>query len=381
LSFFDEADEPRTAQHSTPRGGRRAGSSRRPAGGRGRRPSRGGRRPPDRQAIQIRRAVAFVGIVIVVILIVLGVHSCQVSQRNSALKDYNNNVASLDQQSDDTGSQLFKLLSSGVGATNATGLQSQINEAAVAANNQLTRAQNMNIPGEVKTAQQNLLLALRMRRDGIANIAAQIQPALSSSSSQDAINLIAAEMARLYASDVVYKDYTLPLISGALNSAGIPVGGVTGETFNNGQFLPDLQWLTPSYVAAQLRSSTPTSQGKPAPGVHGHRLDSCSVGGNTLQTGSTNTVPASPPPTFSCLFTNDGQNTEHNVVVKVSVSGTSVTGQAIVPQTTPGQQATAQITLGSSPSAGSYRVTATVERVPGETTTTHNTQIYPVTFQ
>jgi hypothetical protein len=325
--------------------------------------------------------VAAAALVIVLILIVIGVHSCQVSQRNSALKDYSDNVASLTQDSDQTGHRFFNLLSSGSGSNNVTNLQSQINEARVGADNQLSRAKGMDVPSEVSGAQQNLLLTLRMRRDGIADVAQQIQPALGSTANQDAIGQIAGDMARFYASDVLYKSYTLPLIAGALHSAGIGVGGTNGQNFNSGQFLPDIQWLTPAYISSQLHATTPTSNKKPAPGVHGHRMDSVSVGGTTLQTGSTNTLPASPPPTFTCNFTNDGQNTETNVVVKVTVSGTSISGQAIVPQTTPGQQSTAQVTLSSSPPAGSYTVSATVEKVPGETVTTHNTQTFPVTFR
>ena len=96
--------------------------------------------------------------------------------------------------------------------------------------------------------------------------------------------------------------------------------------------------------------------------------------------GGTNTLPANPPPTFTCTFTNDGQNNETNVVVKVQVGGTSISGQSITPQTVPGHQYTAQVQLSSAPPAGSYTVTATVEKVPGETVSTHNTQTFPVTF-
>lgn len=366
MSFFDEADEPRTAPRTQPR-------RRRPAGG--------GRRPPDRQAIQVRRAVAATALVIVLILIVIGVHSCQVSQRNSSLKDYNNNVSSLIQDSNQTGHQLFTLLSSGTGSGNATNLQAQINEARVGADNQLSRARGISVPDEVRSAQQNLVLTLQMRRDGIADIAQQIQPALGSSASQDAINQIAADMARFYASDVVYKGYTIPLIAGALHAAGIAVGGADGESFNGGQFLPDVQWLTPSFVATQLHASVPSSNKKPTPGLHGHELNSVSAGGNTLDTGSTNTIPANPPPTFTLSFTNTGQNTENNVACKVTVSGTSVGGQTTVPQTTAGQQATCQVTLSSAPPAGSYTVTAAVSPVPGEKNTSNNSQSFPVTFQ
>jgi hypothetical protein len=321
-------------------------------------------------------------LLVLVVLIALGVHSCQISARNSALRDYNNNVASVIRSSDQTGRQFFGLLSSGSGTSNATSLQSQINGTRLSADSELSRARGFDIPDQVHGAQQNLLLTLRMRRDGIANVAAQIQPALNGSTSTDAVNAIAAEMARFYGSDAVYKGYVAPMIASALHGAGIAVGGANGEAIDPGQFLPDVQWLTPSYIASQLHVSPPASSGgKAAPGIHGHRMDSVSVGGTELQQGITNTVAAKPPPTFTCAFTNDGQNNETSVVVKVSLSGTSISGQAIVPQTTPGQQSTAQMTLTSSPSPGTYTVTATIERVPGETTVTHNTKTYTVTFQ
>jgi archaellum component FlaF (FlaF/FlaG flagellin family) len=107
---------------------------------------------------------------------------------------------------------------------------------------------------------------------------------------------------------------------------------------------------------------------------------SVSANGVALQAGLTNSVTASPPPTFTCTFENDGQNTEHNVVVKVTVLGTTVTGQAIVPETVPGHTYTAQVTLSSPPPTGSYTVKATIEHVPGEKVFTHNTQTFTVAF-
>jgi hypothetical protein len=374
LSFFDEADEPqtarRTASRTTPSRSRGSGSGRRP--------------PSDRQSIQVRRGIAAVGLLIVVVLIALGVHSCQVSARNSSLKDYANNVSSLVQQSDQTSTRFFGVLSSGASSSNATNLQNQINETRVSADNQLSRARGINVPSEVKGAQQNLVTALQLRSDGIGNVASEIQPALGTSTSEDAVTAIAANMARFYASDVLYKDYTATQIAGALNAAHIAVGGADGVTINPGQFLPDVQWVNPSFVASQLHVTLPTSganSGKVAPGLHGHVLNSVSVGGTTLQTGSTNAIPASPPATFTLNFTNGGQNTETNVVCKVTVSGTSDGGQTIVPQTTAGQKVTAQVTLKSAPPKGTYTVVATVEPVAGEKNTSNNSLSFPVTFQ
>jgi hypothetical protein len=325
--------------------------------------------------------IAAVAIVIVLILIVLGVHSCQISARNSSLKDYTNSVTSLLQQSDATGSSFFRQLMGGGGASNVTNLENQINQTLAEAKKELDTARGLDVPDEMRPAQANLLLAMQMRHDGIANIAGLIGQALGTSTSKDAINQIAAEMARFYASDVLYQDYTAPLIASALHAAGIAVGGVNGVTIPSSQFLPDIRWLTPAYIATQLHVSVPTPTGKIAPGLHGHSLDSVSVAGTTLQTGSTNTIPASPPPAFTLNFTNGGQNTETNVVLKVTVNGTSVSGQTVVPQTTPGQHATGQVTLSSSPPKGTDQVTATVMPVPGEKNTANNSLSFTVTFQ
>lgn len=319
-------------------------------------------------------------ILVLLILIILGIHSCQVSARNSALKNYANNVSSLIQQSDQTGGQLFNQLSGGAGG-NPTALQNQINQTRVSADNELSKGKGLDVPSEMRAAHTNLLLTLQMRRDGIANIATEIQPALGTSTSHDAINGIALNMARFYASDVVYKGYAAPKIAAALHAAGIDVGGSNGVQIDGGQFLPDIQWLQPTFVASKLGAQAATPTGKPAPGLHGHSLDSVSVAGNTLQTGSTNTVTANPPPTLTLNFTNGGQNTEHNVVCKVSVSGTSVTGQTIVPQTTAGQSTSCNVPLKSAPPTGSYTLTATIQPVPGEKNTANNTLTFPVTFQ
>lgn len=325
--------------------------------------------------------MALAVLIVVLILIVIGVHSCQVSQANSDLRDYAVSVNSVMQSSQQTGQRVFTILSSGQGSGNASNLENQLLEAHLSASNQLSRARGLNTPGQLQSAQQQLLLALRMRSDGISTIAAQLPAALQSRTAANATTSIAAEMARFYASDVLYKDYTLPKLISVLRQAGIAVGGASGEPIFQGQFLPDVQWLTPSFVATQLKAPATPSGGKVTPGSHGHMLTSVSVGGITLQTATTNTIPAHPAPTFTLSFANSGQNPETNVTCKVSVSGTGISGTKVVPSTSPGQTYTCQVTLSSSPSPGTDTVTATVEPVPGEKNTSNNTLSFPVTFQ
>lgn len=379
MSFFEEEEETRVRPPAAePRRRPRGGSSRPPGGGR--RPPRGGRRPTvDERAIRTRQAVAIGALLVLLILIVLGVHSCTVSAANGALRSYSDSVNSLIRSSNQNGQRFFALISGASGSSNTTTLQSNVDATRITADNQLQRAEGLSAPGQVSQAQQFLVWAMELRRDGITNIASQLQPALQSSTSTatSAVEQIATEMARLYSSDVLYKDYALPMIESALRNAGI-----SGQPLATGQFVPNVQWVVPSFVAQELHATLPASGSSkpPAPGVHGHELDSCSVGGTTLDPTTATTLSAGTTPTLTCTVTNDGQNTETNVTVKASIGGTSISGTGVIPQTQSGQQYTVQIPLSAAPPAGTYSLTVTVERVPGETTVLHNTKVFPVTF-
>ncbi|HET9105058.1 MAG TPA: hypothetical protein VFN55_17035 [Solirubrobacteraceae bacterium] len=373
MSFFDEVDEPRTTPpRSQPR-------RRRPSGGGG---GSGGRRPPsNQQSVQARRGVAAAALLIVVVLLALGVKSCQDAARTSALKDYTNSVSSLIQQSAATGTSLFRILSSGASASSASSLQNQVNQDRADAAKQLHSAQGLSVPDAARGAQQSVVKALQMRVDGITTIANEIQPALGTSTAADAVQAIAVAMARFYASDVLYKLYAAPAIAGALHGAGIAVGAPNGQAISGKQFLPSIRWLDPLQIAAILHASLPAGHHKVAPGLHGHVLNSVSVNGTQLQPGATNTLPANPPPTFTLNYTNGGTNDETNVVCKVTVSGTSVSGTKTIPRTIAGQSGTCSVTLSSSPGAGTQTVVATIEKVPGEKNTANNSLSFPVTFQ
>ena len=324
----------------------------------------------------MRRAGAVGALLVIVLLIALGIHSCDVSSTNSALQNYTTQVSSLNARSTQTGSQLFTDLSRAASAGSPTAVQNQINEELHAAQAQLNEARNMSVPDQVKSGNSKFVLALQMRADGISNIANNIQPALGTSATQDEINKIAEQTARFYASDVLYKQYAAPEIAGAVNAAGVRF-----SPLNGGQFLPDVQWLTPSFIATTLHVPGASSSTKPAPGVHGHKLNSVSVSGTTLTPGGTATLPASPPPTFTLNFTNTGQNQETNIVCKVTVNGTGVTGQAIVPHDSPGQTSTCNVKLSAAPPTGTQTVVAQIERVPGEKSVLRNSQSFTITFQ
>jgi hypothetical protein len=330
----------------------------------------------------VRRAVAVGLLIVVIVLLAVLVHSCDVSATNSSLRDYANSVASQIQSSDATSAQLFSALESSKDHSNPTALAQQITSLADSAQKQLADVENLSVPSSMQPAQNKLVLVMTMRRDGLRQIASQIQPALGTSTNVDAIKQIAAATSLFYGSDVTYKAYVGPEIAAALHAAGIAVGGPNGESINPGQFLPDLGWLDSSFIAAKLGSRLPSShQNTAAPGLHGHVLNSVSVGGATLSPTAPNTVASSPPPTFVLNLTNGGQYTEYNVSCKVSVAGLNDTGTTTLPQTTPGETTDCSVKLPQAPTPGTYQVTASIGVVPGEQNTANNTATYSVTFQ
>ena len=158
------------------------------------------------------------------------------------------------------------------------------------------------------------------------------------------------------------------------------------------RFMTDISWLAPATVASHLGRSASSSgstgtSGQAAPGLHGHGLDSTSIGSVTLQPeapGVVNRVPWSSNPTLTVKFTNQGDNNESNVKITVTVKPTS--GKAIavtktIGQTTAKQSSTVNIALGAAPPANTpTTVTVAIAKVLGEKTTSNNRSSYTVIF-
>ena len=200
----------------------------------------------------VRRAVALVGGVLVLVILIFAIHSCQVSSKKRTLKEYNLNVGSLVQESDGQISKdLFRQLSTGGSAIDK---QTQLNQYRIQSDDLLRRASKLDVPGEMEPAQRQLLQVFEYRRDGIANIAAKLPTALGRQGSAAATTSIAAQMQQFLTSDVIYSQRVIPFIKQALDSAG-----VGGQRIQPSQFFPSLEWLSPATVASRLNSAAPAA--------------------------------------------------------------------------------------------------------------------------
>ena len=365
MSFFDEDDEPR----SSPRPRRSAAV---------------GDASTDQQTLLVRRAVAIGGLVLLLILLFVAVRSCASSRTENALKDYNREVSSIVRESDTQVGQPFFQLLSQAASDSPQDLQTNISGYRVQAEAQLKQARALDVPDEMKGAQQSLLIALEFRRDGLGFIAEKIRTALGDEgeAANDAITQIAGQMQTFLSSDVLYQARTAPLIKSALDKAEIG-----GQQIASSRFLPGIEWLSEKTVAAQLdqqlTGSTGGKTGTPAPGLHGTGLESVTAGDTKLVPDAPNRIPASADTAFVVRFTNQGENDEFDVKVSLSVEGGDkpIKVSRTVDTVAKGQTAEATLALGTKPPTGSaVTVKVTVAKVPGEQKTDNNTASYDVLF-
>jgi hypothetical protein len=363
LSFFDEDDEPRTRV-------------------RPRRPAGGSAAAPDRRTVLIRQALLFGGFLVIAILLVFVVRSCQQSAQENALKDYNREVASIVRESDTQVGRPFFELMRDPGSESAADLETTINGYRGQAEQQFEQAKRLDVPDEMVGAQRSFLITMEQRRDGLAAIAARVRSALSDDpeAAGQAIAQIAGAMQLFLVSDVIHETRTYPFIRDALADAE-----VGGQTIQKSQFFPGAQWLDESTVANALGQQVTggtVDGGEPAPGLHGHGIDSVAVGDLTLQPDAPNRIPATATE-FLVTFTNQGENDEVDVQVVLRIEGAGQPIRVVRTVDSVPQGTTAEATLAlDQPPPIDQPVTIRVEvrPVPGEEKTDNNVAQYDAVF-
>lgn len=372
MSFFDDGDPP-TRARSAPRPPARP---RQPSGG-ARRPSHA---PATSDELRNRRIGLIAGGIVLVLLFGFLVNSCMSSAKKRAMKDYNRQVTTLVQKSDDNSEQLFAALSGG-GDDQTT----NVNQIRLEADDVAKRAEALDVPDEMKPAQRNLLLALNLRAEAIGKIGTLLPAANGNDASAfDAMEKIAGQMRAFLASDVIYSQRVWPLINEAFLEKDI-----TGQKIAGSQFLESDGWLSTNKVAARINPAAIAGSrggGAPAPGTHGHGIVSTKIGTVQLTSEAPNRVAitAGTKPVVDVTFANQGENDETDVRVTLEISTAGGKPQTIpktVPTTKAGTETTTRIAFTTAPAAGQvFTIKVTVAKVPGEETTDNNTASYDVLF-
>lgn len=381
LSFFDDGEE--TAPEPVTRVRRSREAPGRPQGARGpqpRRPQRRGGGPigPDPRTLMIRRAVALLIAVVIVIVIVLVINGCLKSEKRESLKTYNRQVGALATESvEKVSDPLFSTLASASGKK-ASEVDTPVNQLGKEAQEELTRAQHLSVPGEMEGAQRDLLLTMDLRVEGIDKLTELLPMALGTNGSKARAEMAGA-MEIFLASDVIYAQRVVPLIQQTLQA-----NSISGLSTASSRFLPNVGWLETSTLTARLTGTASQTTTTPTSGHHGSVLTAVSVGSNTLAAEPTlNHLTGGSSPTFAVAVEDDGEFTEPDVKVNVVVTaaGKQVRGSSTIEKTEPGKISSTEVKLTGVPTGTAAKVEAEVEPVPGETNHEDTKKSYLAIFE
>ena len=316
---------------------------------------------------------------VVLILLFLGVRGCLDARQERAFKDYARDVSSLVEESNQLSDQLFGLLSD-PGDQGAVEIENAFNTFRSQSAQLVERVRDTDTPDEMNTAQRYLIDTFEFRRDGVAKIANALPTALAPQDRRESTTGIAAEMQQFLASDVIYRLRVKPTIEAALEEEDL-----SGEaTIPDSPFLPDIDWLDPTTVADRISRISTGGGGEPtAPGLHGNGLGTVALGGQALTPGGSATITLSDDLAFEVQVQNQGENTETDVVVHVTIGsgGDAIELEETLPEIAAGETQTVTLPLAERPPTGEQiPVTVEIEPVPGEEKTDNNVGEFGVIF-
>ena len=130
-----------------------------------------------------RRVAAGVGVVLLIVIVLI-VNGCLKSQKTQALKDYTSNVSRIVTASDQQVSRPLFAALSGASSKPALNVETQVNQLHLDAEKQATEAKGLSVPGEMDSAQRDLLLALDLRAEGVEKVANLLRMALGGQAKQ-----------------------------------------------------------------------------------------------------------------------------------------------------------------------------------------------------
>jgi Domain of unknown function DUF11 len=302
---------------------------------------------------------------LVLLLLVFGFKGCLDSRKESAINNYVTDLDGLVQESNTQGEAMFNQLEGGDGGT-AVDVENTLNSYRVESAQLVDRARDLDPPGDLERAQGYLVETLQFRAEGIKTVADQIPSAISDSdNAEGAAREIAKAMQVFLASDQIYFRRVLPEVNGVLKDEGLT------QKVDTSFFLQDLDWLQPAEVASRLSGieGGTAGDGDAAPGTHGNGIGTVTLGGQTLVSGTPASVTLSSDLSFDVQVLNQGENTETDVTVNVTVGSGSdaVKLKDVLDEIAAGETQTVSIPLKKQPPTGqTVPIQVEIETVPGE---------------
>jgi NAD(P)-dependent dehydrogenase (short-subunit alcohol dehydrogenase family) len=350
-------------------------------------PRRGPQRPP-RGPTNLTPLLRLIGLIafaiLIVVLLVLWVQSCQEASKEKTYKSYMTKVSEVTGSSQQIGRQLSQALL-------AQGLkEAQVEQriANLARQEQLDveRAREITPPGTLRDEHDALIQALQYRVSGLTGLASALAATANVKDATRAGTVLAGQMQRLLASDVIYDDsFKDP------SGAELKRQGVTGTNENGGPLVPDSNFLqssdlvTPTSMATVIGKIRGGSVTPNTGGLRGTNLVSVKVQpqDQELSTSQSNTVTVRTNMTIQVTVEDSGDSQEANIPVTLTIQQASgnITKRATIGFINPGEQKTVSFSgFGAVDFGSQATLKVEVQPVQGETNTNNNSADYPIIF-
>jgi len=327
----------------------------------------------------VRRTIAIGGGLLVFILLVFGFRGCLDARKERAMEDYVRGANELVDLSQAESRALFDILSAPSNPDQAVNRVNQANALRVDSATLVDRARDLDVPDELSDANDYFLEALELRRDGLAEVADQLPGALAQEERRNSTGRI-AEMTQVFlASDVLLTARFRVILKDALAkeqlNAELPPRSAL-------QFVQDIAWVNPDFVADQI-AGLRGADGGATSGLHGNGLGTVSLGGVPLTPGGSATVQLSGDLAFDIQVVNQGESTETDVVVQVTVGqgADAIELEETIPEIAAGEAKSVTIPMSEQPPTGqNVPIAVNVKPVPGEEVTDNNEAQFTIIF-
>jgi hypothetical protein len=323
-----------------------------------------------RQQYLLRRLIA-VGVgVLFLVMMIFGLRSCLEARSDRGLQDYTQSIGTTMQEYQQRGEEFFDALED-PGLTEQS-LEEKIRSIRAASASLLERAENVDTPDQMRDAQSALTLSLKLRRDALEQIAANIGAATADEETADAVETITTQMGALYSSDILWSQLAVPEIDEVLRTED-----VEASQLPEGNFMPtdSEKYLDETEIVGLIGG---VGGDDASAGEHGLGLVGTTIGDITLDSEATTEV-ADDAREVGVQVQNQGTSEESDVLVSVTVNGEAV--EQTIPVLEAGATETVKLQLATLPQPGTETtIDVLVEPVPGEQVSDNNEASYSVIF-
>jgi hypothetical protein len=348
---------------------------RRPGGGPPRRPPH----PPGQVAPLFRLAGLIAFAILIIVLLVFWVKSCQSSGKKATYRHYFERIAVIAKDSEQIGRSMNEALTTP--GKKAADLDPTLTGLAQQEQQDVDNALKISPPGALRSEHAAVIQALQFRVSGLKGLADTFRRTAGSKNVSNTGVLLAQQAQRLQTSDVIWADLVKAPSVAELNRQG--VGGVAVP---DSTFVTSTDFASPRYWVPIVQRLGGASTGGSSSGVlHGTGLVSVQAlpSGKELDPNAENTVTATTDLGFAVTVedTGDAQEVGIEVTLTIQQQPTPIVKTGKIDLINPGEQKKVVFhNLGQVQFATKTTVKVDVKPVQFEKNLDNNSGSYPVIF-